>query len=115
MRCSVLVATVALLLTVSPHAVAQFETRGDFVVSGPSAPYSLAVGDFNRDGILDIAAVLEPPGTVNILIGCCGRRVAPEHGDCDIAREWKRHVQRRRALPGFVLLLVTRRRIFHEQ
>jgi hypothetical protein len=69
MRCSVLLATVALLLTVSPRAVAQFETRGDFVVSGPAAPYSLAVGDFNGDGILDIAAVLEPPGTVDILIG----------------------------------------------
>ncbi len=66
---SVSAAIFAILVTASPFGLAQFETRGDFAVSGPAAPYSVAVGDFNGDGIADIAAVLEPPGTVEILLG----------------------------------------------
>ena len=52
-----------------PCAFAQFETRANFHIS-VSLPYSVAVGDFNRDGIPDLAEVsFDPSGSVDILLG----------------------------------------------
>src|SRR6202521_4890219 len=49
-------------------ALAQFETRASFPAS--TYPYSVAVGDFNRDGKLDLAvADLCCGGNVAILLG----------------------------------------------
>jgi hypothetical protein len=50
-------------------ASAQFETRSRFLTE--ETPYSIAVGDFNHDGILDVAvaAVCCPNGGVSILLG----------------------------------------------
>jgi hypothetical protein len=45
--------TVVLLLASGGHALAQFETRATQLVPGES--FGLAVGDFNHDGILDVA------------------------------------------------------------
>src|ERR1700752_4905732 len=45
---------VACMLSFAATAFAQFETRGSYAVGSPS-PRSVAVGDFNRDGNLDIA------------------------------------------------------------
>jgi hypothetical protein len=48
---------------------AQFETRATFSV-GRTSPYSLVVGDFNGDGMLDLAVVTTyPSGGVQILLG----------------------------------------------
>ena len=60
---------VAVLGTAFSHyAVAQFETRATF--STQTNPYSLAVGDFNGDGVLDLAAVNGlPTGSIQILMG----------------------------------------------
>jgi len=67
--------SVALLapLTVSlaSSAQAQFETRAAFAV-GEVIPYSLVVGDFNGDGIVDVAVVnvvQNTTGNVEILLG----------------------------------------------
>jgi hypothetical protein len=51
-------------------APAQFETRSNFYL-GPGGATSVAVGDFNDDGILDLAVVrpLETTGSVDILLG----------------------------------------------
>jgi hypothetical protein len=65
------VARVALLaaLMASNSAQAQFETRSIFT-GGDVRPFSLAVGDFNRDGIPDVAvANLSGNGSVEILLG----------------------------------------------
>jgi hypothetical protein len=51
-----------------PAAVAQFETRSNFFVPD-KIPYSVAVGDFDRDGILDFAEVNTEPAFVEILLG----------------------------------------------
>jgi hypothetical protein len=52
-----------------PSASAQFETRSVFYV-GLTAPYSVATGDFNGDGIADLAVVnTAPSGEVEILLG----------------------------------------------
>lgn len=49
-------------------AHAQFETRGTLFLG--SIPYSVAVGDFDRDGVLDVAEVsFLPSGSVEILLG----------------------------------------------
>ena len=50
-------------------ALGQFETRGQFTAS--HRPYSIAVGDFNHDGILDLAVATAccPNGGVYILLG----------------------------------------------
>jgi hypothetical protein len=66
--------SVALLapLTVSlASSQAQFETRAAFAV-GEVIPYSLVVGDFNGDGIVDVAVVnvvQNTTGNVEILLG----------------------------------------------
>jgi hypothetical protein len=67
-----LLARIAVLLTVCMlelSAAAQFETRANFNVK-PSVPSSITVGDFNRDGDLDVAVVSSlPAGSVAILFG----------------------------------------------
>jgi hypothetical protein len=52
-------------------ASAQFETRGAFTTLSTSTTISLATGDFNRDGIPDLAVVSYccPGGGVSILLG----------------------------------------------
>jgi hypothetical protein len=58
------------VIAVALPAVAQFETRASFPIGGGAGPYSLVVGDFNRDGILDVAEVnYLPTGSVEILLG----------------------------------------------
>jgi hypothetical protein len=59
----------ACVLAASALASAQFETRSRFLAE--ETPYSIAVGDFNHDGILDlaVAAVCCPNGGVSILLG----------------------------------------------
>jgi len=62
---------VALLLAafwLAPAAEAQFETRSSFYL-GPQSPYSLVEGDFNRDGIPDLAVPGTSGGNVEILLG----------------------------------------------
>jgi hypothetical protein len=45
------------VLVLSASALAQFETRGTFTALSNAATISVAVGDFNRDGNLDLAVV----------------------------------------------------------
>ena len=57
------------IVAAPPVARAQFETRGGFDV-GQSYPYSVVVGDFDRDGTLDVAEVnYFPTGSVNVYLG----------------------------------------------
>ncbi|MGD0568659.1 MAG: FG-GAP-like repeat-containing protein [Candidatus Sulfotelmatobacter sp.] len=57
-------------IAVALPAVAQFETRASFPIGGDAGPYSLVVGDFNRDGILDVAEFgFSPAASVEILLG----------------------------------------------
>jgi hypothetical protein len=44
-------------LATGTHAAAQFEERGQFLAQSGSSPTSIATGDFNHDGILDLAVV----------------------------------------------------------
>ncbi len=55
------------VLAMPDFARAQFETRSVFPV-GQAQPFSLAVGDFNRDGVPDLA-VMNFNNTVDILLG----------------------------------------------
>src|ERR1700734_3025207 len=54
-----------------PRAQAQFETRASYAVVGPD-PNSGLIGDFNRDGVLDIAVLSFSSGgsgAIEILLG----------------------------------------------
>ena len=62
-----LVLSAVLLLSFAAHALAQFETRASVPVL--SSPYSVALGDFNRDGKLDLAVVAFSSGKVAVLLG----------------------------------------------
>jgi hypothetical protein len=56
-------------VALDPCAFAQFETRADFPIK-VFLPYSVVVGDFNRDGIPDLAEIsFDPSGSVEILLG----------------------------------------------
>jgi hypothetical protein len=56
----------ACLFAASTLASAQFETRGRFIAN--HTPYSIAVGDFNRDGVPDLAIAAAGTNTNNIVI-----------------------------------------------
>src|SRR5580692_1906185 len=49
--------------------------RADFAAG--SAPYGIVAGDFNRDGIPDLAVVANGTGSVSILLGLGAGRFAP--------------------------------------
>lgn len=65
MRSTVLAALVVPFLAL--HAVAQFETRG--TNAAPLWAQSLALGDFNRDGNLDVAVASPYESVVSIFLG----------------------------------------------
>jgi hypothetical protein len=58
-------------MAVNMRAQAQFENRSSVLVNGSSIAISVVVGDFNGDGILDLADIngLPTTGGVNILLG----------------------------------------------
>lgn len=65
------VIVVSCVLFLSASALAQFETRGTFLAESDSSPLSIAAGDFNHDGKVDLAVVSYccPGGGVSILLG----------------------------------------------
>ena len=63
------IALLAAWAALASSALAQFETRATFPVGKDVTPYSLVVGDFDGDGILDLAEVnYLPTGGVKILL-----------------------------------------------
>jgi hypothetical protein len=71
-RQTLLSAALACVTFVVPSADAQFETRANFPTYHLNGfdPYSVVVGDFNRDGALDLALVgSDLSGSVEILLG----------------------------------------------
>ena len=67
-RVAYIIISTFLLLSGSESA-AQFETRAS-ASTGTYSPFSAAVGDFNADGILDIAVVsFLPSSNVTIFLG----------------------------------------------
>jgi hypothetical protein len=65
------VAALLFVAAVGQQAFAQFETRAS-ASTGVYIPNAIAVGDFNRDGRLDVADVAafpQPPGDVMIFLG----------------------------------------------
>jgi hypothetical protein len=70
-RRRILIAVVVIsAMAFGPLARAQFETRASFNL-GPGGATSAVVGDFNGDGVLDLAVVrpLNTTGSVDILLG----------------------------------------------
>ena len=66
-RCLVLVPLLAIMVLGEPrYALAQFETRGSFLAN--HGPHSIAVGDFDHDGNLDLAIVCASINTNNVVI-----------------------------------------------
>ena len=65
------VAALLAYLSTGGAALAQFETRANFFVSGTPVPLSVVVGDFSGDGVIDLAVVnsLSSTGSVEILLG----------------------------------------------
>jgi hypothetical protein len=59
------------IIAFSISATAQFETRGSFLALSNSTTQSIAIGDFNHDGNLDVAVISYccPIGGVSILLG----------------------------------------------
>jgi hypothetical protein len=63
----VVLLTVLLIAAAGLPAFGQFETRGSVAVS--TTPYSIAIGDFNRDGRMDIAVLAFSSGQVAVSLG----------------------------------------------
>ena len=60
------VVLLAMVLASPPAARAQFETRGQFIAQ--DSPYSIAVGDFNHDGNMDMAVSSGGTDTNNVAV-----------------------------------------------
>ena len=65
----VAVAVLALLAPGIPHAWAGFNAPLSFDNAGASFPYTVAVADFNGDGILDLAVANDGNNNVSVLLG----------------------------------------------
>jgi len=65
MRTALFLACLSLLLT--PQLPAQFQPHVDYAVG--TNPFSVAVGDFNGDGKLDLAVTNSADNTVSVLLG----------------------------------------------
>jgi hypothetical protein len=65
-----------LLLTLAAHAQTYIFGRADFPVG--TGAISIAIGDFNGDGISDVAVVNESDNTVSILLGKPDSTFAPQ-------------------------------------